>query len=101
MSYSTQYRSKLEANSHSNGLLELSKLLDLKHEIAAIDVFHDEVETVHRLEAGVKVDKERWPVAHGQNILLHHGTVDIVVLDNAILLQNLDGVQLVCALSLG
>lgn len=31
---------------HSDGLFELADLLDLIHQIAAVDEFHDEIETV-------------------------------------------------------
>ena len=55
----------------------------------------------HGLEAGVKLDKEGRLLGQGQDPLLDHGAVDVVVLDDDVLLEDLDRVQLVRALPLG
>ena len=86
---------------HGDGLLELAALLDLEHEIAAVDVLHDEVEPVHGLEARVQLDEERWLHGQREHVLLDERALDVVVLDDDVLLQDLDGVQLVRALALG
>ena len=49
----------------------------------------------------MKLYKERRLLSQGQHPLLHHGTVDIIILNDDVLLQNLDGIKLVRALSLG
>jgi len=86
---------------NSDRFLELSDLLNLIHEISAIDKLHHKVETIHGLEAGVKLDKEGRLLGQGQDPLLDHGAVDVVVLDDDVLLEDLDRVQLVRALPLG
>ena len=55
----------------------------------------------HCLETRMKLNKERRLLSQGQHPLLHHGTVDIIILNDDVLLQNLDGIKLVRALSLG
>ena len=55
----------------------------------------------HGLEAGVQMGEEGWLPGQGQHPLLHHGALHVVVLDHHVLLQDLDGVQLLCALALG
>jgi hypothetical protein len=103
---------------HCNWFLEFATLLDLEHEIASVDVLHDKVETVltifkiiknsglkmlsfyHSLEAGMQLHQERRLLGKRQHSLFHHGALNIVILDDDILLQDLDGVQLVCTLSL-
>ena len=55
----------------------------------------------HCLETRMKLNKERRLLSQGQNPFLHHGTVDIIILYDDVLLQNLDGIKLVSALSLG
>ena len=55
----------------------------------------------HCLEAGVQLRQERWLVEQGQHPLLHHGAFHIVVLDDHVLLQDLDGVQLLGPLPVG
>ena len=57
--------------------------------------------THHCLKTAVHLDEERGLVCHGEHPLLDHGALDVVVLDDDVLLQDLDGVQLVGALSLG
>ena len=47
----------------------------------------------------MKLNKERRLLSQGQNPFLHHGTVDIIILDDDVLLQNLDRVKLVRSLS--
>ena len=55
----------------------------------------------HGLEAGVQVGEEGGLPRQGQHPLLHHGALHVVVLDHHVLLQDLDGVQLLCPLPLG
>lgn len=86
---------------HGDRLLELAALLDLEHEVAAVDVLHDEVEPVHRLEARVQLDEERRLGGEREHVLLDESALDVVVLDDDVLLQDLDRVQLVRALALG
>lgn len=46
------------------------------------------------------LNEERGLVGHGEHSLLNHGALDVVVLDDDVLLEDLDGVELVGALSL-
>lgn len=50
--------------------------------------------THHSLEAGVELREKRRLVSLGQDPLLYHRTFDIIILDDHVLLQDLDGVQL-------
>ena len=61
----------------------------------------DRERTDHCLEARVKSHEERWLVREGEHPLLHHRALDVVVLDDDVLLEDLDGVQLVRAFALG
>ena len=54
----------------------------------------------HGLEAGVKLDEEWRLLGQSEDPLLDHGAVDVIILDDDVLLENLDGVKLVCPLSL-
>ena len=119
-----------EDDLHGHGLLELSEMLYLVHEVAAVHNLHHEIKAVlkrkrevqlqlggqsdlrsqvmemtsitrHRLKTAVHLDEERGLVCHGEHPLLDHGALDVVVLDDDVLLQDLDGVQLVGALPLG
>ena len=54
----------------------------------------------HGLEAGVKLDEEGWLLRQRQHPFFGHGAFDVVVLNNDVLLQDLDGVQLVRAFAL-
>ena len=54
----------------------------------------------HGLEARVKLDEERRLLGQSEDPLLNHGTVDVIVLDDDVLLEDLDGVKLVSPLSL-
>lgn len=86
---------------HSDGLLKLAALLYLEHEVTTIDVLHDKVKTVHRLEAGMQLDEERWFAGQGQHMLLNQSAFNIIILDNDILLEDFDGVQFVGTFALG
>ena len=55
----------------------------------------------HCLETRMKLNKEGRLLSQGQNPFLHHGTVDIIILYDDVLLQNLDGIKLVRAFPLG
>lgn len=55
-------------------------------------------QTHHSLEARVQLNEERRLAREGQDPLLDHGALHVVVLDDDVLLQDLDGVQLVGAL---
>ena len=48
----------------------------------------------------MKLYKERRFLRQSKNPLLDHGTVDVVVLDDDVLLEDLDGVQLIRPLPL-
>lgn len=54
----------------------------------------------HCLETGVQLSEERWFPRQSENSLLHHGALHVIILDHHILLQDFDGVQLVCTLPL-
>lgn len=54
----------------------------------------------HGLEGGVKLSQEGRLPGQRQHPLLHHGALHVVILDHDVLLQNLDGVQLLRAFAL-
>ena len=72
----------------------------MEHEVPAIDVLHDEEEMVPGLEAGVESGQEGRFLLHGQNLALVEGTLHIILLDDQILLQALDGVHFTAGLML-
>lgn len=80
---------------HRDGFLELSKLLDLEHEVTTVDILHDKVESVHGLEAGVELDKERWLLWQCKHPFLHHRTLHVVILDYYVFLEYFYRVQLI------
>lgn len=70
-----------------------------KHALQTI-VSSAEVSTHHSLEAGVQLREEGRFVPLGQDPLLHHRTLNVVILDHHVLLQDLDGIQLLRRLHL-
>ena len=54
----------------------------------------------HGLEARVKLDEERRLLGQSEDPLLDHGTVYVIILDDDVLLEDLDGVKLVSPLPL-
>lgn len=56
--------------------------------------------THHSLEARMQLHQEWWLAAQGQHAFLNHGALYVVVLDDDVLLQDLDGIQLVGASAL-
>lgn len=48
----------------------------------------------------MKLDKERRFLRQSEDSLLNHGTINVIVLDDDVLLQDFDCVQLVCPLPL-
>ena len=81
--------------------LKLLLLLYSIHQIAAIDVLHYEIEAIHCLKTRMQLHKKWWLLTESQHFLLDHDTVDVVVLDNDVLFQDLDGVQLFRVLAVG
>lgn len=78
---------------------ELSSL-DVQHEITTTNVLHDEVDSSLGLETGVEVQQKGVPLLVGnqEHPLLRTRALHFVILDNELLLQNLDGVQLLGSL---
>ena len=56
--------------------------------------------TCHGLKAGVKLDEEGRLEMHGQDPPLHHRRLQVIVLHDDVLLQYLDGVDLISPLPL-
>ena len=54
----------------------------------------------HGLETGVQLSEERRFPGESEDPLLHHGALHVIILDHHVLLQDFDGIQLVCALPL-
>jgi hypothetical protein len=77
--------------------------LDVQHEIAAADVLHDKVHARLRLETGMQIEQEGVAllVRDEEHPLLGPYALDLVVFDNELLFENLDGVQLLRRLGLG
>eukprot|EP00042_Codosiga_hollandica_P054914 m.755144 g.755144 ORF g.755144 m.755144 type:complete len:424 (+) comp59009_c0_seq1:1115-2386(+) len=80
-------------------LIELAGTLDLEHQITAVHVLHHKVETVGCLEARVQLRQEGMLAGQLENALFRHCALDIVILDDHVLLQHLDGVNLIGALA--
>jgi hypothetical protein len=78
-------------------LVELLLLLEVEEELATIDVVHDEVELLARLERVVEVDEERVDELL-ENVLLGLGVLHLVALDNGLLVEHLHGVDLASVL---
>lgn len=55
----------------------------------------------HGLEAGVQLRQEWGLVEQGQDSLLHHGALHVVILNHYVLLEDFDGVQLFRSLPVG
>ncbi len=62
--------------------------------------FMPDVKRYHGLEARVQLSEERWFPRQSEDSLLHHGALHIIILDHHVLLQDFDGVQLICSLPL-
>lgn len=77
--------------------------LNVQHQITTTDILHDEVNTGLGLETSMQVQQEWVPllVSNQKHALLRFGTLNFVVLDNELLLQNLDSIKLACAFCLG
>jgi len=67
--------------------LEPAALLDVEHQVAAVQVLHDEKQVGRGLEGAKEVAEERMPAPQGQHLPLDHGTFDVVVLQHHVLLQ--------------
>ena len=52
------------------------------------------------LKARVELDEERWLERHGQDSSLHYRRLYVVILDDDVLLEYLDGIDLICPLPL-
>ena len=76
--------------------------LDVQHEITTTDILHDEVYSCLRLETCVEIQEEGVSLLVGnqENSLLRPSTLNFIVFDDKLLLQNLDGVKLLCCLGL-
>ena len=81
---------------------ELSPL-DVQHEIATRDVFHDKVDASLGLETGVEIQEKRMSLLVGDEkyALLRLGRLHFIILNDELFLQHLDGVQLLGRLRLG
>lgn len=75
----------------------------MQHQITTANILHDEVDASLCLETGVQIEQERVSllVCNQEHSLLGACALDFIVLNNELLLQDLDGVQLLCALGLG
>lgn len=94
------YFGRIEAG---HWLLEAPVLLDLVHQVAPVDVLHDEEQPVDCLETRVHLHQEGRPlrVLQGQHALLDEGALDAVVLNNHVLFEYLNGEHLPAVLFLG
>ena len=72
----------------------------MEHEVSAIDVLHDKEEVVPGLEAGVEAGEKWRLLLHGQHLALVEGALHIILLDDQVLLQALDGVHFTAGLML-
>uniref|UniRef100_A0A182MDE0 Uncharacterized protein n=1 Tax=Anopheles culicifacies TaxID=139723 RepID=A0A182MDE0_9DIPT len=79
------------------GLIEFAGTLYLEHQITPVHVLHHEEQPVGRLEARVKRGQERMFGGQRQYAFLRHRAIHVVVLQDHVLFQHLDGVHLVRA----
>lgn len=68
--------------------------MNLYAHTTALQKLHDEKEVAGRLEGGKQPRQERRVAVDGQDALLRQRLLHVVVLDDANLLQNLDGIEL-------
>ena len=52
------------------------------------------------MKAGVELNQERWLEWHSQHPSLHNRRLYVVILDDDVLLEDLDGIDLICPLPL-
>lgn len=55
----------------------------------------------HSLKTRVELNKKRWLLGQGENAFFSHGTLNIVVLYNYVLLENFDCKELLSHFVLG
>lgn len=69
--------------------------LNVPHQITTTDVLHDEIHSRLGLETSMQVRQERmaFPVGDQEYSLLRACALDLVVLNDELLLQDLDGIQ--------
>lgn len=84
-----------------NWIKILSSTIFLTENLNFLLVLQSGVYFYHSLEAGMQLHQERRLLGKRQHSLFHHGAVNVIILDDDVLLEDLDGVQLVCTLSLG
>ncbi len=77
------------------------QLQDMEHEVPAIDVLHDKEEVVPRLETGVEAGEERRLLLQGKHFALVQSALHVILLDDEVLLQALDGVYFTGTLVFG
>lgn len=68
--------------------------LDVQHQISTTNIFHDKVDSRLRLETGMQIQQE-WMtllVRNQEHPLFGSRTLDFVILNDELLLQNFDGV---------
>ncbi|RUS74090.1 hypothetical protein EGW08_018153 [Elysia chlorotica] len=90
------------ADLRCDGLLELALLLYSVHQISAVHILHHKVKAVLEQTrcAGVQLHQERRFVRQGQDSLLDHRALHVVVLNDDVFLENLDCIELVRAFPL-
>jgi len=64
-----------------------ARLLDVKHQIASVQVFHHEKEMRLGLEGAEQMAEVRVPRRQSENFPLDQRALDVVVLENDVLLQ--------------
>ena len=64
----------------------------MEHEISTIHILHDEEQVLLGVEAGVEASEEWRLLLHGQHPAFIQRALHVILLDNQILLQALNGV---------
>lgn len=82
-------------------LREPAGLLYVEHQVAAVEVLHDEEEVRVGLEGAEQVAEVRMPRRQRQHLPLDQRALHVVVLEDHVLLQALDGVYAFRAAQLG
>ena len=70
--------------------------LNMQHKITTTDILHDEVDSGLSLETSMQIEQE-WmslPVRNQENSLLRACTLNLVIFNNELLLQDLDSIKL-------
>lgn len=67
----------------------------MQHQITATNILHDKVHTSFRLETSMQIRQKRmsFPVGNQEHPLFRANALNLIVFNNKLLLQHLNGIQ--------